>query len=91
MHIDLVCVIRTKGVRHKQVCTRVDSVRQKNCPSPCPARGLNSGSSDEKSDALPPSYVPYLMLESLMHPEQRLGWTGGWHTEVVAKVGLTVL
>ena len=33
-----------KGVRHKEACTRVDSEGQKNCPSPCFARGSNPGS-----------------------------------------------
>ena len=36
------CVLYTqKGVRHKEVCTRVDSEGQKNCPSPGPARESN--------------------------------------------------
>ena len=42
------------GVRHKQVCARVDSEGQKHCPSPgpCPARGSNPGSSDLNSYAV---------------------------------------
>ena len=46
------------GVRHKQICTRIDSGGQKNSASPCPAKGSNPGSSDFKSNALPLSYVP---------------------------------
>ena len=46
------------GVRHKQVCTRVDSERQKNCSSPCPARGSNPGSSDLDSDSLTTELCP---------------------------------
>ena len=41
-----------RGDRHKQVCTRVDSEGQKNCASPCPARGLNPGSSYLNFDSL---------------------------------------
>ena len=42
-----------EGVRHKEVCTSVNSEGQKHCPSPCrSARGLNPGSSDLKSDSL---------------------------------------
>ena len=40
------------GVRHKQVCTRVDSEGQKNLPLPCPAGGSNPGSSGFNSDTL---------------------------------------
>ena len=52
-----------RGVRHKQVCTRVDSEGQKNRPSPCPTRGSNPRSSDFNSDTLttesgPPSNAP---------------------------------
>ena len=51
-----------RGVRHKQVCTRVDSERRrpKTCPSPCPARGSNPGSSDLNSDALTTELRPLL-------------------------------
>ena len=47
-----VCWTREGGVRHKRVCTRVDSEGQKSRSSPCPARGSNPGSSDLNSDAL---------------------------------------
>ena len=83
------CVSRTytrRGVRHKQVCIRVDSEERKTVPhpdlcgwlgvkqqlsiylsSPCPARGLNPGSSDLNSDSLttelcPPYPVLWLLL-----------------------------
>ena len=47
------CVPYTRrGVRHKQVCTTVDSEGQKNCLAPCPARGSNPGSPDLISDSL---------------------------------------
>ena len=36
-------VVHERGVRHKQACTRVDSEGQKNCSSPCPIKGLNTG------------------------------------------------
>ena len=50
---------KQKGpVRHKQVCTRVDLEGQKKCPSPCPARGSNPGSSDLNSDALTTGLLP---------------------------------
>ena len=39
-------------VKHKQVCTSVHLEEQKNCPSPCPAKGSNPGSADWNSDAL---------------------------------------
>ena len=45
-------VVYEVGVRHKQVCTKVDSEGQKNCPSPSPTRGSNPGFSDLNSDAL---------------------------------------
>ena len=56
-----ICNVRThlggvpftrRGVRHNQVCTRVDSEGQKKCLSPSPARGSNPGSSDLNSDSL---------------------------------------
>ena len=40
------------GVRHKHVCTRVDSEWQKKKSPPCPARGSNPGSSHFNFDAL---------------------------------------
>ena len=54
-------------VRHKQVCTRVDSEGQNMCLSPCPARGSNPGSSDFNSDFLisevrEDNYVSYIDL-----------------------------
>ena len=42
-----------KGFRHKQSAhARVDSERQKNCPSPCSARGSDLGSLDLNSGDL---------------------------------------
>ena len=41
-----------EGVRHNQVCARVDSEGQKNCPSPCPTTRSNPVSWDQKSDAV---------------------------------------
>ena len=46
------CHTHEEGVRHKQVCTRVEAEAQKNCPSPCPTRGSNPGSLDLNSDPL---------------------------------------
>ena len=37
---------------HKQVCAKIDSMGQKNCPSPSPTRGSNPGPSGENSIAL---------------------------------------
>ena len=42
----------SRGVRHNQVCTRLDSEGDKTCLSTCPARGSNPGSSALNSDAL---------------------------------------
>ena len=47
----VLAVYTRRGVRHKQVCTRVDSEEQKNGLSPCPTRGSNPGSSDSNSNA----------------------------------------
>ena len=44
--------IHMKGIGHKQAFTRVDSEGYKNCPSPCPTRRSNPGSSDLKPDTL---------------------------------------
>ena len=52
------CRTHERGVRDKQVCTRVDSEGHENCPSPCPARGTNPGSSDLNSDSLTTELLP---------------------------------
>ena len=48
-----VLTLTWRGVRRKEVCTRVDLEGQKNCfsVSPCPAMGSNPGSSDFNSDS----------------------------------------
>ena len=59
-----------RGVRHTHVCTSVYSEGQKNCRSPCPARGSNPGSLDFKSDAL----TTELRSPSLSISLTRYGW-----------------
>ena len=50
--------VHTKGGSGTRSLHKLTRERQKNCPSPCPARGSNPGSLGLNSDALPLSYVP---------------------------------
>ena len=64
------------GVRHKQICTRVDSEGQKNCSSPCATRGSNSGSWCLNSDSLATEIDVYSLssgssVRSCLDPAQR--------------------
>ena len=70
--------LHTKGVRHKQVCTRINLEGQKNCCSPCPTRVSNAGSLDLNSDSLRRSVVQWVRRCAHSWPSELITNVGGW-------------